>query len=137
MDLEQQQSRLKLLIAHGKEQGFLTYAEVNDYLLDDIDPEQVQIEEITTMLSDMGIPVCVTPPDIQTLLYEDLAAGAVSDEEGSSSGGETSGGESGEILAAIGAELGRTTDPVRMYMREMGTVGIINAQWRNYLSETD
>ena len=68
MDPEQQQSRLKLLIAHGKEQGFLTYAEVNDYLLEDLDPEQVQIEEITAMLSELGIPVCVAPPDIQTLL---------------------------------------------------------------------
>lgn len=122
MDLEQQQSRLRLLIAHGKEQGFLTYAEVNDYLLEDVDPEQVQIEEITTMLTDMGIQVCVTPPDIQTLLYENLAGSGAADEESSSESGAP---ETGEILAAIGAELGRTTDPVRMYMREMGTVELL------------
>lgn len=123
MDLEQQQSRLKILIAHGKEQGFLTYAEVNDYLLDDIDPEQVQIEEITGMLNEMGIPVCVTPPDIQTLLYENLAGNAGGDEE--AGGGESTVSDAGEALAAIAGELGRTTDPVRMYMREMGTVELL------------
>jgi len=125
MDLEQQQqTRLKLLIAHGKEQGFLTFAEIQDYLLEGMDPEQLQVEEITAVLNEMGIQVYETPPDLQTLLSENLAGEATGDEEGG--GGESGGGaEPGEILAAIGNEIGRTTDPVRMYMREMGTVELL------------
>lgn len=120
MDLEQQQTRLKMLIAQGKEQGFLTFAEVNYYLLDEVvsDAEQEQvlpIEEIISMLSTLGIPVYETPPDLETLLLSSGASGG--DEEGN--------GDSGEVLAAINGELGRTTDPVRMYMREMGTVELL------------
>lgn len=117
MDLEQQQSRLKLLIAHGKGQGFLTNAEVNDYLLDDLDSEAVQIEEIVGMLGDMGIPVYEVAPDLETLLLVGgLPAGTAPDEE-----------MVDEAAAAMvaGGELGRTTDPVRMYMREMGTVELL------------
>lgn len=126
MDLEQQQTRLKLLIAQGKEQGFLTYAEVNYYLVDEVVPEgeqdQIpQIEEIIAMLGSMGIPVYESPPDIETLLLsETLVQAGESDEEG--------GGDAGEVLAVIGGELGRTTDPVRMYMREMGTVELLTRQ---------
>lgn len=121
MDLEQQQSRLKLLIARGKTQGFLTNAEVNDYLLDEMDPGFAQIEEIFGMLGDMGIPVYETPPDIETLLLSgNLATGTSSDEE--------SVDEAAAALAAASAELGRTTDPVRMYMREMGTVELLTRQ---------
>ncbi len=126
MDLEQQQSRLKLLIAQGKEQGFLTYAEVNYYLVDevlpDVEQDQLpQIEEIIAMLNSMGIQVYESPPDLETLLLsETLAQGGEADEE--------SGGDAGEVLAVIGGELGRTTDPVRMYMREMGTVELLTRQ---------
>lgn len=126
MDLEQQQSRLKLLIAQGKEQGFLTYAEVNYYLVDEVVPDAEQdqlpqIEEIIAMLNSMGIPVYEAPPDIETLLLsETLVQGGEADEEG--------GGDAGEVLAVIGGELGRTTDPVRMYMREMGTVELLTRQ---------
>lgn len=122
MDLEQQQTRLKMLIAQGKEQGFLTYAEVNYYLLDEVeqssDQEQVfQIEEIIPMLTAMGIPVYETPPDLETLLLTEGLPGAA--------GGDEGGSDAGEVLAAIDGELGRTTDPVRMYMREMGTVELL------------
>jgi RNA polymerase primary sigma factor len=121
MDLEQQQSRLKLLIAHGKEQGFLTYAEINYFLFDDmaldIDQEQPQIEEIIRMLNSVDIPVYATPPDIETMLLSEGLSGAT--------GEEGEGGDAGEVLAALDTELGRTTDPVRMYMREMGTVELL------------
>lgn len=123
MDLEQQQSRLKMLINHGKEQGFLTYAEVNDYLLDEAAPEtdqeQLQIEEIILMLNELSIPVYEVPPDLETLLLSNSGSGEGED-EGSSGGAGT--------LASITSELGRTTDPVRMYMREMGTVELLTRQ---------
>lgn len=123
MDLEQQQSRLKMLIGHGKEQGFLTYAEVNDYLLDDSSPEtdqeQLQIEEIILMLNELSIPVYEVPPDLETLLLSN--AGGGEEDEGSSS-------SNAGTLASITSELGRTTDPVRMYMREMGTVELLTRQ---------
>lgn len=124
MDLETQQSRLKLLIAHGKEQGFLTYMEVNDYLLDDGDAEQEQlpIEEIILMLHELSIPVYEVPPDLETLLTVSNTGGASTEEEG---GG---GGDGGGALSSITSELGRTTDPVRMYMREMGTVELLTRQ---------
>lgn len=122
MDLEQQQSRLKQLIALGKEQGFLTFAEVNYFLVDEMVPDSdqdqvLQAEEIITMLSTMGVPVYESPPDIETLLLSE----AQSDEE-------SGGADAGEVLAAIDSELGRTTDPVRMYMREMGTVDLLTRQ---------
>ncbi len=122
MDFEQQQSRLKLLIAHGKSQGFLTNAEVGDFLLDEIDPEATaQIEEIIGMLGDMGIPVYEAPPDIETLLLSGaLPEGSPPDEEVVD--------EAAAAMAAASAELGRTTDPVRMYMREMGTVELLTRQ---------
>ena len=115
MNQEQQQSQLKLLIAKGKEQGFLTYAEVNDHLPNDIvDPEQ--IEEIVGMINDMGITVHEKAPDADTI----LEAGASVDEDAAE--------EAAQALAAVDSEFGRTTDPVRMYMREMGTVELLTRE---------
>ena len=112
-DTTQQQSRLKELIAKGKEQGFLTYAEVNDHLPDDIsDPDQ--IEDIIGMINDMGITVYEVAPDA-----DDLLTG------GESTADELAAEEAAAALAAVETEAGRTTDPVRMYMREMGTVELL------------
>ncbi|MBA1149012.1 RNA polymerase sigma factor RpoD [Ectothiorhodospiraceae bacterium WFHF3C12] len=114
---QDQQSQLKELIAKGKEQGFLTYAEVNDHLPDDIvDPEQ--IEDIIGMINDMGITVHEVAPDSDTLLLSDAAVNADDDEAE----------EAAAALAAVDAEFGRTTDPVRMYMREMGTVELLTRE---------
>ncbi len=108
-----QQSRLKDLIARGKEQGYLTYAEVNDHLPEDIaDPDQV--EDIIRMINDMGIQVVEEAPDSDSLL---MADGDSTD--------EVAAAEAAAALAAVETEAGRTTDPVRMYMREMGTVELL------------
>lgn len=113
----QQQSRIKELIARGKEQGFLTYSEVNDHLPDDIsDPDQV--EEIIQMINDMGIQVFETAPDTDQLMMTD----------GESSTDEIAAAEAAAALAAVETEAGRTTDPVRMYMREMGTVELLTRE---------
>ncbi|MES2998963.1 MAG: RNA polymerase sigma factor RpoD [Pseudomonadota bacterium] len=123
MDFEQQQTRLRELIAHGKKQGFVTYAEINDYLLDDIIPEteqeQLQLDEIILMINELGISVYEVPPDMETLLSTNISTNST--EEESNSGSST-------ILGNINAELGRTTDPVRMYMREMGTVELLTRE---------
>ncbi len=112
----QQQSRLKELIGKGKEQGYLTYAEVNDHLPDDIsDPDQ--IEDIIRMINDMGITVYETAPDADELL---------SSEENTAD--ELAAEEAAAALAAVETEAGRTTDPVRMYMREMGTVELLTRE---------
>ena len=117
MDLGQQQSRLKLLIAKGKEQGYLTYSEVNDHLPEGIvDPEQ--IEDIISMINDMGIAVHEVPPDADALLLMGSAVNADDDETE----------EAAAALATIDSEFGRTTDPVRMYMREMGTVDLLTRE---------
>ena len=114
---EDRQSQLKLLIARGKEQGYLTYAQVNDHLPSEIvDPEQ--IEDIVNTINDMGIPVYEKAPDTESLLATEPAAPA--DEEAIE--------EAAAALAALDAELGRTTDPVRMYMREMGTVELLTRE---------
>src|SRR5210317_581404 len=114
---QDQQSQLKLLIAKGKEQGFLTYAEVNDHLPDDIvDPEQ--IEDIIGMINDMGIQVHETAPDADTLI---LSSDAASTDEDAAE-------EAAAALATVDSEFGRTTDPVRMYMREMGTVELLTRE---------
>ena len=111
----QQQSRLKELIARGKEQGYLTYAEVNDHLPEDIaDPEQV--EDIISMINDMGIKVAEEAPDADTLMMSD------------SSTDESAAEEAVAALAAVESDVGRTTDPVRMYMREMGTVELLTRE---------
>jgi RNA polymerase primary sigma factor len=114
---DERQSQLKLLIARGKEQGYLTYAEVNDHLPSEIvDPEQ--IEDIVNMINDMGIPVYEKAPDPESLLLTD--ATAAPDEEAVE--------EATAALANLDAEFGRTTDPVRMYMREMGTVELLTRE---------
>ena len=116
MDLEQQQSQLKLLIAKGKDQGYLTYHEVNDHLPEGIvDPEQ--IEDIISMINDMGIAVHEVPPDADALLLMDQAVNDDDTEE-----------EAAAALATLDSEFGRTTDPVRMYMREMGTVDLLTRE---------
>ncbi len=112
-----QQSRLKDLIARGKEQGFLTYAEVNDHLPEDIsDPDQV--EDIIQMINDMGIRVFEVAPDAEALLLAD----------GEAAIDEAAAAEAAAALAAVENEVGRTTDPVRMYMREMGTVELLTRE---------
>jgi RNA polymerase primary sigma factor len=117
MNHEEQQSQLKLLIARGKEQGFLTYHEVNDHLPDGIvDPEQ--IEDIITMINDMGISVHESPPDSDALL---LMESVMADDDDEAE-------EAAAALANLDAEFGRTTDPVRMYMREMGTVDLLTRE---------
>jgi len=114
-----QQSQLKDLITKGKEQGFLTYAQVNDHLPDDIvDPEQ--IEDIINMINAMGISVHEVAPDADTLILNDSAATASED--------DTAAEEAAAALAAVETEIGRTTDPVRMYMREMGTVELLTRE---------
>ena len=116
-DVAQQQSRLKDLIAKGKEQGYLTYAEVNDHLPQDIsDPDQV--EDIIQMINDMGIQVFESAPDADDLLMT----------EGDSSADDIAAAEAAAALAAVETEAGRTTDPVRMYMREMGTVELLTRE---------
>jgi RNA polymerase primary sigma factor len=113
-----QAQQLKELIARGKEQGYLTYAEVNDHLPNDIvDPEQ--IEEIVNMINDMGIAVHEKAPDVESIT---LSETAVSNDD------EDAAVEAEAALASVDAEFGRTTDPVRMYMREMGTVELLTRQ---------
>ena len=115
--IEQQQSRIKELIVRGKDQGYLTYAEVNDHLPEDIsDPDQV--EDIIQMINDMGIRVYESAPDAESLLMTD----------GESSADEIAAAEAAAALAAVETEAGRTTDPVRMYMREMGTVELLTRE---------
>ncbi len=114
---EERQSELKLLIAKGKEQGYLTYAEVNDHLPNDIvDPEQ--IEDIVNMINDMGITVHEKAPDAEELLLSDTAVS--SDDDAAE--------EAAAALATVDSEFGRTTDPVRMYMREMGSVELLTRE---------
>jgi len=117
MDQQQQQSQLKQLIAKGKEQGFLTYSEVNDHLPDGIvEPEQ--IEDIIRMINDMGIQVYETAPDVDDQAISDAAVNA--DEDAAEA--------AAAALASVDSEFGRTTDPVRMYMREMGTVELLTRE---------
>lgn len=116
MNREEQQSQLKELIAKGKEQGYLTYTEVNDHLPDSvIDSEQ--IEDIIAMINDMGIAVHEQAPDADTLLLSD---GDVSHDDDAE--------DAVAALASVDSDFGRTTDPVRMYMREMGTVELLTRE---------
>ncbi|MDJ0759400.1 MAG: RNA polymerase sigma factor RpoD [Woeseiaceae bacterium] len=117
LGVKKQAQQLKDLIARGKEQGYLTYAEVNDHLPNDIvDPEQ--IEDIVNMINDMGITVHEKAPDAESILLSDAA---VSNDDDAAEEAEAA-------LASVDAEFGRTTDPVRMYMREMGTVELLTRQ---------
>ena len=114
---QEQQSRLKTLIAKGKEQGYLTYTEVNDHLPDGI-VESDQVEVIIGMINDMGISVHETAPDIDSLILSDAIT----------STDEDAAAEAAAALVSVDSELGRTTDPVRMYMREMGTVDLLTRE---------
>ncbi len=114
------QSDIKLLISKGLEQGYLTYSEVNDHLPDDmVDPEQ--IEDIIGMINGMGIEVHEVAPDVETLLLAGQQAGGRDVDE-------TAAEEAAAALTSLDAEGGRTTDPVRMYMREMGTVDLLTRE---------
>ena len=114
---EKQESGIKDLIAKGREQGYLTYAEVNDHLPEDIaDPEQV--EDIIQMINDMGITVFEVAPDAETLLMM----------SGDNTPDEIAAAEAAAALASVESEQHRTTDPVRMYMREMGSVELLTRE---------
>ncbi|EKE87520.1 RNA polymerase sigma factor RpoD [Idiomarina xiamenensis] len=112
---QNRQSQLKLLIAKGKEQGYLTFAEVNDHLPQEI-VDSDQIEDIIRMINDMGIQVFENAPDADELMMSESAA----DEDAAE--------EAAQALASVDSEIGRTTDPVRMYMREMGTVELLTRE---------
>ena len=116
---QNQQSRIRELIVKGKEQGYLTYAEVNDHLPDGmVDTDQV--EEIIATINDMGITVHEAAPDADTLILSDNSTNVSADEDAAD--------EAAAALAAVDGEFGRTTDPVRMYMREMGTVELLTRE---------
>ncbi|WP_256212105.1 RNA polymerase sigma factor RpoD [Nitrosomonas communis] len=117
-DIEARKMRLKKLIVQGKERGYLTYAEINDHLPDDmLDAEQ--IEGVISMINDMGISVHDEAPDAEVLLMSDTAT-AVTDEDVVE--------EAEAALSSVDSEFGRTTDPVRMYMREMGSVELLTRE---------
>ena len=113
--VQSKQSQIKLLIAKGKEQGYLTFAEVNDHLPQDI-VDSDQIEDIIRMINDMGIKVFENAPDSDELLMQETTT----DEEVAEA--------AAQALATVESEIGRTTDPVRMYMREMGTVELLTRE---------
>ena len=117
MDKSQKRSQLKELITKGKEQGYLTYAEVNDHLPEDV-IDSDQIEDIIRMINDMGITVHESAPDADELLMADEQQ--VEDEDAAEA--------AAAALASVEADFGRTTDPVRMYMREMGTVELLSRE---------
>ncbi len=118
-EAEVRRTRLKSLIALGKERGYLTYAEINDHLPDDlVDAEQ--IESIITTFNDMGIQVFDVAPAAEDLLMSEVAPTVVDDEQAEA--------EAEQTLSAVDSEFGRTTDPVRMYMREMGTVELLTRE---------
>ncbi|HAU42343.1 MAG TPA: RNA polymerase sigma factor RpoD [Gammaproteobacteria bacterium] len=117
VDTQSQQSELKRLIIKGKEQGFLTYREINDHLPEDMNDTD-QIETVVNMINDLGIEVYDAAPDADTLLLKT----ANSDDE------EVVEEAEAVLTTAVESEFGRTTDPVRMYMREMGTVELLTRQ---------
>ena len=121
MDQETQRSQLKKLILQGKEKGFLTYGEINDHLPEDVHDTD-QIEAVVNMINDMGIQVYDEPPDPETLLLKNDQPPPVEDEE------ETAEEVEQVAKSAVESEFGRTTDPVRMYMREMGTVELLTRE---------
>ena len=116
-DMEARRTRLKALIVLGKERGYLTYAEINDHLPDMLEVEQ--IEGVASMINDMGIKVCDVAPDAETLIMTDNAPAAADDDAVE---------EAEAALSTVDSEFGRTTDPVRMYMREMGTVELLTRE---------
>ncbi|GAB2851061.1 RNA polymerase sigma factor RpoD [Pseudoduganella ginsengisoli] len=118
-ELERRRQKLKTLIKFGKERGFLTYAEINDHLPENIvDPEA--IEGIIGTFNDMGIAVYEHAPDAETLLLSDSVANVASDDEAEAA--------AEAALSTVDSDFGRTTDPVRMYMREMGSVELLTRE---------
>lgn len=117
-DVDARRTRLKSLIILGKERGYLTYAEINDHLPDDVQDSE-QIDGIIGMINDMGIQVYEEAPDAEVLLMSD-APPPVADEDAVE--------EAEQALSTVDSEFGRTTDPVRMYMREMGTVDLLTRE---------
>ncbi len=120
MDQETQRLQLKKLILQGKEQGFLTYRDINDHLPEGVNDTD-QIEAVINMINDMGIEVYDQPPDPDTLLLKTEAATTPEDEEVVEEAEQV-------LVSAVENEFGRTTDPVRMYMREMGTVELLTRE---------
>ncbi|MDD4930446.1 MAG: RNA polymerase sigma factor RpoD [Gallionella sp.] len=116
-DIDARRTSLKALIVLGKERGYLTYAEINDHLPDMLEVEQ--IESVASMINDMGIKVCDVAPDAEALIMTDSAPTAA-DEDAAE--------EAEAALSTVDSEFGRTTDPVRMYMREMGTVDLLTRE---------
>jgi len=116
-DIDARRTRLKALIVLGKERGYLTFAEINDHLPDMLEVEQ--IEGVVTMINEMGVTVCDVAPDAESLMMNDSAS-AVADEDAVE--------EAEAALSTVDSEFGRTTDPVRMYMREMGTVDLLTRE---------
>ena len=116
-ELNSPTSQVAALISRGKEQGYLTYAEVNDHLPDSI-TESEQIEDIIQMLQDVGIPVHERAPETDDTMFEG----------NNEAGDEVAEEEAAAVLASVENEPGRTTDPVRMYMREMGTVELLTRE---------
>jgi len=116
-DIEARRTRLKALIVLGKERGYLTYAEINDHLPEMLEVEQ--IEGVVSMINDMGITVCDVAPDSESLIMTENAP-PVADEDAAE--------EAEAALSSVDSEFGRTTDPVRMYMREMGTVELLTRE---------
>ncbi|HQY46756.1 MAG TPA: RNA polymerase sigma factor region1.1 domain-containing protein, partial [Usitatibacteraceae bacterium] len=116
-EVEAQKKRLKNLIVLGKERGYLTYAEINDHLPDEMTDAE-QIEGVVTMLADMGIAVYDVAPDAETLLLTEAATNPVAEEDVVEEAEEA-------LSLTLDSEFGRTTDPVRMYMREMGSVELL------------
>ena len=120
VDEETRKTRLKTLIKLGKDRGFLTYAEVNDHLPDDV-VDAEQIESIISTFNDMGIQVYDEAPDAETLLMSDNAPAVAADDADVEEQAE-------QALSTVDSEFGRTTDPVRMYMREMGSVELLTRE---------
>ncbi|MFW5432797.1 MAG: RNA polymerase sigma factor RpoD [Methylophilaceae bacterium] len=118
LNAETRRTRLKTLIVLGKERGYLTYAEINDHLPDDVQNTD-QIDGIIGMINDMGIQVYEQAPDAEALLMNDAPAPVADDDAVE---------EAEQALATVDSEFGRTTDPVRMYMREMGTVDLLTRE---------
>ncbi len=119
LDTESQRSELKRLITRGKEQGYLTYREINDLLPEDVfDPEQM--ENVITMINDMGIEVFEEAPDDESLLMDGEGGTIIAAQEVEEA--------AEEALAVVEADIGRTSDPVRMYMREMGSVELLTRE---------
>lgn len=127
-ELERRRERLKILIKLGKERSFLTYAEINDHLPDNvIDPDA--IEGIISTFNDMGISVYEHAPDAEDLLLTDNVVTVTSDEEAEAA--------AEAALSTVDSDFGRTTDPVRMYMREMGSVELLTREGEIGNRQTD